>query len=247
MIDLSGKCFLVTGATGGIGKAIVEKIVSCGARVCISGTNEEVLNSIVQNHGSNGTVVKIKCNLSDKSEREALVDNAEGLMGGFDGVVCNAGITRDMLSMKMKEEDWSVVIDINLTANFIINKNACAKLKAKRAGRIVNIASVVAFTGNIGQVNYTAAKGGLVSMTKSFAREYAARGITVNAIAPGFIETNMTSSISEKVRDSVISGIPMKRFGQPEDIAGITAFLLCDNAGYITGQTMHVNGGMLMY
>lgn len=240
MIDLKGKKALVTGATGGIGSATTKLLHELGAHVYISGTNQEKLEKLGADLGGNYTIKT--CDLSDISACESLLNNIEKL----DILVCNAGITRDTLAIKMKNSDFSDVIDINLKANFILNREAAKKMMRSRCGRIINISSVVAITGNPGQANYSASKSGLIGMTKSIAHEVATRGVTVNAIAPGFIKSNMTDKLNDAHKEYIINKIPSKKLGLPKDVASAVAYLASDGASYITGQTLHVNGGMLM-
>lgn len=246
MFELKGKTALVTGATGGIGYEIAKNFISAGANVVISGTREERLQEIQKEFGEERCKY-VKCNLSEESQVEALFDNAEELSGGqLDILVCNAGITRDNLALRIKNEDFDDVINVNLRSTFILNRNAIKKMIRRKYGRIINIASVVGFTGNPGQCNYVASKAGMVGMSKSFAQEVASRGITINCVAPGFIETPMTGILNEKQQDGILSSIPMNKMGKPEDIANGVTFLASDGASYITGQTLHINGGMLM-
>lgn len=240
MIDLTGQNILVTGASGGIGKGISKMLHDAGAHIYISGSNEERLDALAKELGNRCT--KLVCNLSDPEATAAMIENIEKL----DVLVCNAGITKDMLSIKMKNEDFDSVIDVNLKANFILNREAIKKMMRARSGRIINIASVVGVSGNPGQANYCASKAGLIGMTKSLALEVASRGVTVNAVAPGFIKSNMTDALNDAQKDAIMQKIPQKRLGQPEDIAGAVAFLASPLASYITGQTIHVNGGMLL-
>lgn len=240
MIDLSNKTALVTGASGGIGGATAKLLHKLGAHVVISGTNQAKLEALGSELGNNYTVQA--CNLSDKAACAKLVEDMERL----DILVCNAGITKDTLALRMSVEDFESVIDVNLVASFILNKAAIGKMMKARYGRIINISSVVGVSGNPGQANYCASKAGLIGMSKSLAYEVATRGITVNAVAPGFIASNMTDILTEQQKEMISAKIPMKNMGQPKDIANVIAFLASDAASYITGQTIHVNGGMLM-
>ena len=245
MFELKGKKALVTGATGGIGFEIAKKFVEQGASVVISGTREERLLEIQKELGEENCKY-VKCNLSHEDEVEALFDRAEELSeGGIDILVCNAGITRDNLALRMKNQDFDDVINVNLRSTFILNRNAIKKMVRRKYGRIINIASVVGFTGNPGQANYVASKAGMVGMSKSFAQEVATRGITINCIAPGFIQTTMTDVLSEKQKDGILTSIPMQKMGGADDIANGAVFLASEEAGYVTGQTLHINGGML--
>ncbi len=242
-MNLSGKKALVTGATGGIGGAIARALHAAGATVAISGTRVEALEALAAE--LKGAVV-LPCNLSDGAAVDALPLQAEEKLGGLDILVCNAGVTKDTLAMRMKDEDWQKVIDINLTATFRLNRAVLKGMMKARSGRIINIASVVAVMGNPGQANYCASKAGMIGMSKALAAEVASRGITVNCVAPGFIATPMTDALNEQQKERITSNIPAQRFGTSEDIAGVVNFLASDAASYITGQTLHVNGGLLM-
>jgi 3-oxoacyl-[acyl-carrier protein] reductase len=243
VFSLKGKKALVTGATGGIGADIARHLHAQGAVVSISGTNEEKLNALSKELGNN--VHKITCNLGNTEEVELLINKAIDLMEGIDILVCNAGITRDTLAMRMKNEDWDVVLNVNLKSTFILNRNVLRHM-LRTGGRIINIASVVASSGNPGQINYCASKAGMIGMSKSLAKEVASKNITVNCVAPGFIETNMTDVLNDKQKEVILQNIPAKTMGKPADIAAAVAFLASDEAKYITGQTIHVNGGLLM-
>ena len=244
MFDLTGKTALVTGATGGIGAAIARTLHQAGATVAISGTRGPVLEELKAELGERVHV--LICNLADSAEVEKLVPAAEAAMGAVDILVNNAGITRDGLAMRMKDGDWNAVIDVNLTASFRLARAAMRSMMKKRWGRIVNIASVVGVTGNPGQANYVAAKAGLIGLTKSLAQELASRHVTVNAVAPGFIATPMTEVLNEKQKDGILARVPAGRLGSPEDVAAAVLYLASIEAGYVTGQTLHVNGGMAM-
>jgi len=244
MFDLTGKTALVTGATGGIGAAIAETLHGAGATVAVSGTRATVLEELQKRLGARVHVVP--CNLSDMAEVERLVPTAETAMGSLDILVNNAGVTRDGLAMRMKDEDWQQVLDVNLTAAFRLARAAMRGMMKRRWGRIVNITSVVAATGNPGQVNYVASKAGIIGLTKSLAQELASRNITVNAVAPGFIATPMTEVLNEKQKEAILGRIPSGRLGKPEDVAAAVHYLASEQAAYITGQTLHVNGGMAM-
>ena len=244
MFDLSEKTALVTGATGGIGAAIATALHASGASVAISGTREAVLEDLANKLGDR--VFVVPCNLSDSEQVNALAGKAEDAMGGLDILVNNAGITRDNLFMRMKDEEWQSVLDVNLTAGFRIIRAALKNMMRSRYGRIIGITSVVGITGNAGQGNYAAAKAGMIGMSKSIAQEVASRNITANCIAPGFIETAMTDVLSDKQKESILAAVPAKRLGTSEEVAAAAVFLASSEAAYVTGQTIHVNGGMAM-
>ncbi len=244
MFDLSGKHALVTGATGGIGAAIARALHAQGASVALSGTRAEVLESLAGELGERAAVTP--CNLSDADATAALPGQAEAALGGLDIVVNNAGLTRDNLAMRMKDEDWQTVLDVNLTAAFRLSRAALRGMMKRRWGRIVNITSVVGVTGNPGQTNYAASKAGLIGMSKSLAAEVASRGITVNCVAPGFIDTAMTDVLSDEQKQRILAAVPAGALGRPEDIAAAVVYLASAEGGYVTGQTLHVNGGMTM-
>jgi 3-oxoacyl-[acyl-carrier protein] reductase len=244
MFDLTGKTALVTGATGGIGAAIARALHKAGATVAISGTRANVLEDLKAELGERVHV--IACNLSDAADVEKLVPAAEAAMGSLDILVNNAGITKDGLAMRMKDEDWQSVIDVNLTASFRLARAAMRPMMKKRWGRIVNITSVVGVTGNPGQANYVASKAGIIGLTKSLAQELAARNVTVNAVAPGFIATPMTDVLNDKQKEMILGRVPAGKLGSPDDIAAAVLYLASEEAGYVTGQTLHVNGGMAM-
>ena len=244
MFDLGGKHALVTGASGGIGGAIARALHGRGARVALSGTRRDALETLAGGLGEGAHVVP--CDLADKAAVAALAKQAESAMGGLDIVVNNAGITRDGLAVRMSDDDWEAVIGVNLTAGFAIARAALRGMMKQRWGRIISITSVVGATGNPGQANYAAAKAGTVGMTKALAAEVASRGITANCIAPGLVETAMTGNLGEKARDAMLSRIPVGRIGTPEDVACCAVFLASDEAAYVTGQTLHVNGGLAM-
>jgi len=247
MFSLQGFNALVTGASGGIGSAIAISLVKQGATVVLSGTRAEALqetaNEIKKIGGTSHTVL---CNLSDAQSVEELFPKAEALCEKIDIVVNNAGITRDGLAMRMKDEDWQAVIDVNLTSSFRICRAALKAMMRRRYGRIINISSIVGTMGNAGQANYCASKAALIGMSKAFAQEAASRGITVNCIAPGFIESPMTNDLPEAVRTKMLGNIPAGAYGKPSDVAATVAFLASAESSYITGQTLHVNGGMIM-
>lgn len=244
MFDLSGKTALVTGASGGIGREIALALHKAGAKVAISGTRQNALDET--SAAANNELIPLICNLSDLLSVEGLIKEAEEKLGQLDILVCNAGITRDGLLMRMKDEDWQDVIDVNLTANFKLIRTATRGMMKRRTGRIINITSIVGVMGNPGQANYCASKAGIIGMSKSIAQELAGRGITVNCIAPGFIKTPMTDALNEEQQERITRNIPAGRFGLPEDIAAATVFLASNEASYINGQTLHVNGGLLM-
>ncbi len=244
MFDLTGKTALVTGATGGIGGAIARALHAQGATVAISGTRREVLDTLAGE--LKDRVHVLPCNLANADEVEALVPSAEKAMGQLDILVANAGITRDNLFVQLRDEDWSEVINVNLTATFRLARAATKLMMRKRFGRIIGITSVVGVTGNAGQVNYASSKAGLIGMMKSIAQEYARRNVTANCIAPGFIATPMTDVLNEKQREGVLGKVPAGRLGTPEDIAAAAVYLASNEAAYVTGQTIHVNGGMAM-
>jgi 3-oxoacyl-[acyl-carrier protein] reductase len=244
MFDLTGKTALVTGATGGIGAAIARALHKAGATVAVSGTRAPVLEALKAEMGERVHVVA--CNLSDAADVEKLIPAAEAAMGSVDILVNNAGITRDGLAMRMKDEDWQQVIDVNLTAGFRLARAAMRPMMKKRWGRIVNITSVVGVTGNPGQANYVASKAGIIGLTKSLAQELASRSVTVNAVAPGFIATPMTDVLNDKQKEAILTRVPAGKLGTPEDIAAAVLYLASEEAGYVTGQTLHVNGGMAM-
>lgn len=244
MFDLTGQSALVTGATGGIGGAIARAFHARGATVTLSGTRKEVLETLANELGDRAFVVP--ANLSDAESVEALVPAAEAAMGGFDILVNNAGITRDNLFVRMKDEEWQDVMRVNLEATFRLSRAAAKSMMKRRYGRIISITSIIGTTGNPGQANYSAAKAAIVGMSKSLAFEVATRNITVNCLAPGFIETPMTDVLNEKQRESTLQRVPMGRLGTADEIAASAVFLGSREAGYITGQTLHVNGGMAM-
>ena len=248
MFSLSGMNALVTGASGGIGSAIAIALAKQGARVALSGSNGAKLRSFREqlHEEFGGEHVEITCNLSDTIQVEELIPATLDTLGGIDILVNNAGITRDNLAMRMKDEEWAEVIRINLEATFRLMRASARPMMKARFGRIINITSVVGATGNPGQMNYIAAKAGVTGMTKSFAQEVASRGITANCVAPGFIRTAMTAALDDKQKDAINAKIPMGRMGEGDDIGAAVAYLASREAGYITGQTLHVNGGMAM-
>ena len=244
MFDLSGKRALITGASGGIGAAIARALHGAGATVGLSGTREEPLQALAAELGERAFV--LPCNLSDPAAVEALPKAAIAAMGGLDILVNNAGITRDQLFMRMSDDEWASVLDVNLTATMRLCRAVMRPMMKARWGRIVNISSIVGATGNAGQVNYAASKAGMIGMTKSIAAEVASRGITANAVAPGFIATAMTDKLTDDQKGKIAGQIPAGRMGTPEEIAAAVLYLASPEAGYVTGTTTHVNGGMAM-
>jgi 3-oxoacyl-[acyl-carrier protein] reductase len=244
MFDLTGKGALVTGATGGIGGAIAKALHGQGASVVISGTKAEKLDALAREIGSR--VFALPCDLRDRAAVIKLGEEAEKALGQVDILVNNAGTTHDNLFMRMKDDEWDDVIAVNLTSVFVLTRTILRNMMRRRAGRIVNIASISGVLGNPGQPNYAASKAGLVGMTKSLAREVASRGITANCIAPGFIKTPMTDALTPKQTEAIAAAIPTQTFGKPADIAATVVFLASNEAAYITGETVHVNGGMVM-
>jgi 3-oxoacyl-[acyl-carrier protein] reductase len=244
MFDLTDKCALVTGASGGIGRAIATALHGQGATVALSGTREDALKAVAAQLGDRVHIVP--CNLSDNEAVDALVAQTIEAMGQIDILVNNAGLTRDNLAMRMKDDEWDIVMNVNLRAAFKLSRGVMRGMMKKRWGRIIGITSVVGVTGNPGQANYAASKAGMIGMSKALAQEVASRGITVNTVAPGFIETAMTEALDDKQREALIPTIPAGRLGAGEDIASACVYLASDEAGYVTGQTVHVNGGMAM-
>ncbi|MAL79946.1 MAG: beta-ketoacyl-ACP reductase [Sneathiella sp.] len=244
MFELTGKCALVTGASGGIGAAIARDLHKAGATVGLSGTREEALQKVADE--LKDRVHVLPCNLADDAAVDGLIAAAESAMGQLDILVNNAGLTRDGLAMRMKDDDWDVVMNVNLKAAFKLSRNALRGMMKRRFGRIIGITSIVGVTGNPGQMNYAASKAGMIGMSKSLAQEVASRGITVNCIAPGFIETAMTDALTDAQKEAMLKGVPTGTLGRPEDISAAVVYLASNEAGYITGQTLHVNGGMVM-
>ena len=244
MFELKGKHALVTGASGGIGAAIARSLHGAGAVVALSGTRIEPLDALAAELGERVHIVP--ANLADAEAVAALPGAAETVMGSIDILVNNAGLTRDNLAMRMKDEDWDLVLAVNLTASFRLARAVLRGMMKSRWGRIISITSVVGATGNPGQANYAASKAGVTGMTKALAQEVASRGVTVNCVAPGFIATPMTDVLNEQQKEAISQRIPAGRLGQPEDVAACALFLASDEAGYVTGQTLHVNGGMAM-
>jgi len=245
MFDLSGMTALVTGASGGIGSAVAKALAAQGAQVALSGTRQEALDAVKAEIG--GNAVTVPANLSDKESVEALIPSTlEALGGKIDILVNNAGVTRDNLAMRMKDEEWDQVISVNLEAAFRLVRAASRPMMKARFGRIISITSVVGWTGNPGQANDAASKGGLTAMSKALAQEFASRGITVNCVAPGFIASAMTDALNEQQKATILTRIPAGDLGQGSDIGAAVAYLASREAGYVTGQTIHVNGGMAM-
>ncbi len=244
MFDLSGKTALVTGASGGIGGAIARSLKAAGATVALSGRQVDALKALAAELGDGAHVVP--ADLSSAEGADQLIKDATEAMGGVDILVNNAGLTRDNLAMRIKDEDWQSVIDVNLTATFRLSRAVMRGMMKSRWGRIINITSIVGVTGNAGQANYAASKAGMIGMSKSLAQEVASRGVTVNCVAPGFITTAMTDALSDDQKENLLGGIPAGRMGTVEDIAAACVYLASDEAAYVTGQTLHVNGGMAM-
>lgn len=244
MFDLTGKTALVTGATGGIGAEIAKALAAQGARVIATGRREEALDALVAEIGA-AQCDKIVADLAEADAPDLMIKAAEAI-APLDILVCNAGITRDQLAMRMKDEDWQTVLDVNLTSSFRLIRSSLRGMMKRRQGRIIAISSIVGATGGPGQANYAASKAGLIGMCKAIAQEVAARNITVNAIAPGFIETAMTDILNEKQKTSILDRVPSGRMGTPDEIAAMTVYLASKEAGYVTGQTLHINGGLAM-
>ncbi|MFL2891117.1 MAG: 3-oxoacyl-[acyl-carrier-protein] reductase [Candidatus Pelagibacter sp.] len=243
MKDLKNKNIIVTGATGGIGNSIIEKLNEYGANILATGTREEKLNDLKSKFRD---MKVLKFDISESSKIEDFIENASSDLGGIDCIVNNAGITKDNLAIRMSTEEWKKVIDVNLTATFLLNKFAIKKMLKNKKGKIINITSVVGHTGNLGQSNYTASKAGIIAMSKSLAAEYAKKNINVNCISPGFIKSPMTEKLDVKFKEIILSKIPSDRLGEPEDVANAVLFLASNQSDYINGETLHVNGGMYM-
>ena len=244
MFDLSGKVALVTGASGGIGGAIARKLHACGAAVALSGTREDALAELARELGERVAIVP--CDLSNDAAVVGLPGQVEKDLGALDILVNNAGLTRDNLAMRMSDEEWDTVLKVNLSAGFRLARASLRGMMKRRWGRIIAITSVVGATGNPGQANYAASKAGTTGLVKALAQEVASRGITANCVAPGFIATAMTDALSESQREKILAAVPAGRLGTPDDVAACTVFLASEEAGYVTGQTLHVNGGMAM-
>ncbi|MBD1165062.1 3-oxoacyl-ACP reductase FabG [Pelagibacterales bacterium SAG-MED13] len=244
MKDLINRNMIITGATGGIGSSIIKKLNECGVNILASGTKTEKLDQLKKQFNK---IKILKFDISNSHEIENFIEDACKLLGGnLDCIVNNAGITQDNLAIRMDLEEWKKVIDINLTSTFLMSKFAIKKMLKNKKGKIINITSVVGHTGNLGQVNYSSSKAGIVAMSKSLAIEYAKKNININCISPGFIKTAMTDKIDDKFKETIISKIPSARLGEPEDIANAVLFLASDQSNYINGETLHVNGGMYM-
>ena len=243
MINFKNKKILITGATGGIGNSLVKKFLSLEGNILATGTNDEKLNNLKKNYPK---IEILKFDISQHEKIENFVEDASSKLNGLDVLINNAGITLDNLSLRMKNDEWQKVIDINLTSTFFLCKFGIKKMLKNKYGRIINISSIVGHTGNLGQSNYSASKAGMVAMSKSLAIEYAKKNITINCVSPGFIETNMTEKINESIKEVLLSRIPMNKLGNGEDVSNTVAFLASDSASYITGETLHVNGGMYM-
>ena len=245
---LDGKCALVTGASRGIGRAVALKLASEGAKVALNfAGNEAAANEVRQEiEAAGGQAILVKADVANEAAVQEMVQKTADAFGRIDILVNNAGITRDGLLARMKEEDWDAVLSTNLKGVFLTTKAVAKLMMKQRAGRIVNMASVVGVCGNAGQANYSAAKAGVIGFTKTIARELASRGVTANAVAPGFIATDMTSVLSDKAKEAALTGIPLGRMGTPEDVAAAVLFLVSDQSSYITGQVLHVDGGMVM-
>lgn len=245
MFSLDGRTALVTGASGGIGAEIAKTLAAQGAKVALSGTRIEALEAVAKEIG--GSPAILPCNLADPEATAALAGRAEEALGGLDILVSNAGLTRDGLLMRMKDEDWATVLEVNLGAYFRLTRAAVRGMMKRRHGRIIGITSIVGVTGNPGQANYAASKAGMIGFTKALAAEVASRNITANCVAPGFISTAMTDGLKDEQKDALIKNIPSGRLGSTADIAAAVAYLASDESAYITGQTLHVNGGMAMF
>ena len=243
MINFKNKKIIITGATGGIGGSLIKKFISLNGDVLGTGTKNEKLNLLEKEHS--GLKVK-KFDISNHSKIEEFIDNASNELGGLDILINNAGVNVDNLSLRMKDEEWKKVIDVNLTSTFLLSKYAIKKMLKNKFGRIVNITSIVGHSGNLGQSNYSASKAGIIGMSKSLAIEYAKKNITVNCVSPGFIVSDMTNNLPEKVKDQLTSRIPMARLGNGDDVSNCVAFLSSETTSYVTGETIHVNGGMYM-
>lgn len=244
MFNLTGKTALITGGSGGIGRAIVEAFMNQGARIVLSSTDDDRLAQAAKE--LEGKVTILPCDLQNREQTSQLFDKAESIVGDISILVNNAGITRDMLAIRMKDQDWDDVLDINLTSSFLLSRAAIKSMMKRRQGRIISIASVVGSAGNPGQSNYCASKAGLIGMSKALSLEVATRGITVNCISPGFIQTAMTSQLTPEQKEAILRQVPQQRMGSGADIAAACVYLASDAAAYTTGQTLHINGGMYL-
>ena len=245
MLDLTGKTALVTGASGGIGGAVARALSTHGVKVAISGTRQDALDKLALELGGQDVYVLV-ANLSDRDAVDWLAKQADHVLGGVDILVNNAGLTRDGLAVRMKDDDWDRVIEVNLTSSYRLTRALLRGMMRRRTGRVINISSIVGTTGNLGQANYCASKAGLTGLSKSLAQEVASRGITVNCVAPGFIETAMTDALNKEQKNRINQNIPMARMGTTAEIAAAVTYLASNEAGYVTGQTLHVNGGLAM-
>ena len=243
MIDFKNKKIIITGASGGIGRSIVEKFVNLNGKVLATGTKTEKLENLKKDFPNIST---LRFDISEHSKIDEFIEKANDQLGGLDILINNAGINNDNLSLRMKDDEWKKVIDINLGSTFLLTKSAIKKMLKNKYGRVINVTSIVGHTGNLGQANYAASKAGIIGMTKSLAIEYAKKNITLNCVSPGFIKSQMTDNISENMKEFLSSRIPMSKLGTGEDVANSIAFLSSDAASYITGETIHVNGGMYM-
>ena len=242
-MNLNNKKVLITGATGGIGNCLVEKFINLGSKIVASGTNEEKLSNLKKKY-NNIEIIKFK--LEEHGKIDEFIEKVDKQLGGLDVLINNAGITLDNLSIRLTEENWKKVLDINLTSTFLMCKHAIKKMLKKKSGKIINITSIVGHTGNVGQANYSASKAGIVAFSKSLAIEYAKKNININCVSPGFIKTEMTDKINEEFKNNLINKIPSGTLGTGEDVSNCVAFLASDMANYINGETIHVNGGMYM-
>ncbi|MGK7378437.1 3-oxoacyl-[acyl-carrier-protein] reductase [Planococcus sp. 1R117A] len=248
MTNLTGKTAIVTGASRGIGAEIARKLATAGAKIVVnySGSQEKAEAVVAEIQANGGEAIAVKANVSDSEAVKAMIDETMSTFGSIDVLVNNAGITRDNLMMRMKDDEWDDVINTNLKGVFICTKAVTRQMMKQRSGRIVNISSIVGVMGNAGQANYVAAKAGVIGLTKTTARELASRGITANAIAPGFISTDMTDKLNEDIQKTMLAQIPLGRFGEAEEVAKAALFLASDESSYMTGQTLHLDGGMVM-
>ncbi len=242
-MNFKDKKILITGATGGIGNDLISRFHKLGAKIIASGTNTEKLDNLKKKN--NGVMVK-QFKLEEHSKIENFIEKCSSDLGGLDILINNAGITNDNISLRLSEESWKKVLDINLTATFLMSKYAIKKMLKNKKGKIINITSIVAHTGNVGQANYAASKAGIIGFSKSLAQEYAKKNININCVSPGFIETDMTTNINEEFKKLLISKIPSGNLGKPQDVTNCVEFLASDSSNYITGETIHVNGGMFM-